>query len=331
MINTIFYRNLFLIASSTVVGPKEKEGPLSAYFDYSYDDLMAGSDSYEKGESKMIKTALEIALKKAKISKNDIQLIVGGDLTNQIASSNEALKDFPTSFIGVYGACSTSMLSLIVASNFVNSDSVKNALAFTSSNYGSAERQFRYPMQYGVKKKETATTTVTGAGAVVISKEKSKIQIISSTIGRVENTDWDDPNDMGSAMAYAAFDTLINHLKNTKTTPEYYDLILSGDLSKVGSQVLKDLFLNEGIDLKNYQDAGNIIYDSESQSDIYAGGSGCACLAVTAYGYILDQMVKKKLKDVLLIGTGCLHSKISSSQKEVIPVIAHLVHLRRVE
>ena len=328
MITTIKFNNLFLISASTIAGPKEKEGPLSEYFDISYQDLMAGESSYEKGEAKMIKQAIKLALQKAKL--NDVDLIVGGDLTNQIASSNEALKDFMVSFLGVYGACSTSMLSLIIASCFVNSSMCKNALSFASSNYGSAERQFRYPLEYGVKKKQTATTTVTGAGAVVISTKNSKIQIISATIGRVINADWDNVNDMGSAMSYAAFDTIINHLKNTHTTPEFYDLILTGDLSEVGSNILKDLFLQEGIELKNYQDAGNVIFDNKKQKDVYCGGSGCACLALTSYGYIFDQMVKKKLKDVLLIGTGCLHSKISTSQKEKIPVIAHLVHLRRV-
>ena len=331
MISTIFYKNSYIISAAAVSGPKEKEGPLSSYFDFSFEEIMAGTDSYEKGESKMVLQALNIALRKTRLNKEDISLIVGGDLTNQIASSNDAVKDFPCSFIGVYGACSTSMLSLIVASNFVDNGYVNNALAFASSNYGSAERQFRYPLQYGVKKKETATTTVTGAGAIIISKDKSKIKIVSSTIGQVENVMWDNPNDMGSAMAYAAYDTIINHLKNTKTTLECYDLILTGDLSSVGSKILKDLFLHDGLDLKNYQDAGNIIYDPEKQNDVYAGGSGCACLAITSYGYIFDQMVKKNLQDVLLVGTGCLHSKISSAQKETIPVIAHLVHLRRVE
>ena len=330
MVSTVFYKDLYIISRSTVAGEKEKQGPLGKCFDYYYLDQMAGKDSYEKGESKMIKMAIDIALKKAKLSKSNVELIVGGDLTSQLSSSNDALKDFPTSFIGVYGACSTSILSTIVASSFVDNGLVNNALSFASSNYGSAERQFRYPNEYGVKKKQTATTTVTGCGTIILSKEKSKIKVVSSTIGQVINVNWDNINDMGSAMAYAAFDTIINHLKNTKTTPEWYDLILTGDLSNVGSKVLYDLFKSDGIELNNYQDAGNLIFDIEKQNDIYSGGSGCACLALTSYGYILDLMIEKKLKDVLLIGTGCLHSKISTAQKEKIPVIAHLIHLRRV-
>lgn len=330
MISTCYYRNLFLISSSTVSGPKEKEGPLGQYIDFSYEDIMAGKSSYEKGESEMISKVISLAIKKSKMSVKDIELIVGGDLTNQIASSNLALMDIPCSFVGVYGACSTSILSLIVACCFVNSGSIGNALSFASSNYGSAERQFRYPNEYGVRKKESATTTVSGAGAVVVSHQESKIQVISSTIGRVEDVEWDNINDMGSAMAYGAYDTIINHLINTKTTPENYDLIMTGDLSNVGSNVLKDLFLKEGIVLSNYEDAGNLIYDKKKQKDVYSGGSGCACLAITGFGYVLNQMVKKKYRDVLLVGTGCLHSKISSAQKEKIPVVAHLVHLRRV-
>lgn len=330
MVSTVFYKDLYIISRSTVAGEKEKQGPLGKFFDYYYLDQMAGKDSYEKGESKMIKMAIDIALKKAKLCKSNVELIVGGDLTSQLSSSNDALKDFPTSFIGVYGACSTSILSTIVASSFVDNGLVNNALSFASSNYGSAERQFRYPNEYGVKKKQTATTTVTGCGTIILSKEKSKIKVVSSTIGQVINVNWDNINDMGSAMAYAAFDTIINHLKNTKTTPECYDLILTGDLSNVGSKVLYDLFKSDGIELNNYQDAGNLIFDIEKQNDIYSGGSGCACLALTSYGYILDLMIEKKLKDVLLIGTGCLHSKISTAQKEKIPVIAHLIHLRRV-
>lgn len=331
MISTVFYKNVFLLSSAAVTGPKEKEGPLGSYFDYSFEDVMAGTDSFEKGESKMIESAVSLAISKARLTSDDIGLIAGGDLTNQIASSNDAIKNFSCSFIGLYGACSTSMLSLMTASEFVSSGSVSYALSFASSNYGSAERQFRYPLEYGVKKKETATTTVSGAGAVVLSAIRSKIQVISGTVGQVEDIDWDDPNDMGSAMAYAAFDTILNHLKNTKTTPEDYDLILTGDLSEVGSRVLLELFEENGIEIRNHQDAGNLIYDRKRQKDVYSGGSGCACLAVTAYGMILDRMIRKEWKDVLLVGTGCLHSKISSAQKEKIPVIAHAVHIRRVE
>lgn len=330
MIKTIFFQDVYLLSAATVSGPKEKQGPLGNYFDYSFDELMANQDSYEKGESEMIYKAITIAIQKSRKSLKDIDLIVGGDLTNQLSSSHNSLKNIPCSFVGVYGACSTSILSLIIASNFVNSGACENVISYASSNYGAAERQFRYPNEYGVKKKESATTTVTGAGAVITSTIPSKIQVVSATIGKVNNAQWNDVNDMGSAMAYAAYDTIINHLLNTKTSLESYDLILTGDLSNVGSKVLVDLFKSEGINLVNYNDAGNIIYDFKNQKDIYSGGSGCACLALTGYGFVLDEMVRNNLKNVLLIGTGCLHSKISVAQNESIPVVAHLIHLRRV-
>lgn len=331
MISTFKFNNVFIISSATVSGPKEKEGPLGNYIDYSYDDVMAGTSSFELGESKMITLAMQLAMQKAHLSNNEIDLIIGGDLTNQISSSSEAVMNFKTSFIGVYGACSTSMLSLINSAIFIESRLANNVVSFASSNYGSAERQFRYPLEYGVKKKETATTTVSGSGAIILSNISSKIKVISGTVGRVCNVEWQNPNDMGSAMAYAAFDTILNHLKNEKMTPEDYDLIVTGDLSEVGSKVLLDLFNEYGIEIRNHVDAGNMIYDKNTQKDVYSGGSGCACLSLVGYGYIFNMMIDKKIKDVLLVGTGCLHSKISAAQKSVIPIIAHAVHLRRVE
>lgn len=331
MISTLFFRDTFLISGATISGPREKEGPLGMYIDFSFDDITAGKDSYEKAESKMIDEAISLALQKAMLQADEIDLCIGGDLTSQISSSNDAVKNMPYSFLGVYGACSTSMLSLGIASCMVSAGFAKNALAFASSNYGSAERQFRYPLEYGVKKKETATTTVTGAGAGIVSRRQSKVEIVAATFGKVVDVEWDDPNNMGAAMAYAAYDTLLTHFRNTKTESREYDLILSGDLSQVGSGILADLFEESGQHLTNYADSGNLIYDPRRQKDVYAGGSGCACLAITAYSFVIDKMVRRELNNVLLVGTGCLHSKISSAQKQTIPVIAHAVQLRRVK
>lgn len=329
MIKTTFFNDVYLYSSSTISGPKEKEGPIGEFIDYSFDDEMAGKDSYEKGESKMIDQAISLAIQKARIAINDVELIVGGDLTNQISSSNEAVRFYPISFFGVYGACSTAVLSLIIGSGFVSSNLTNNALCFGSSNYGSAERQFRYPIEYGVKKKATATTTVTGAGCGFVSHNSSKVKIISATIGRVMDAEWHDINNMGGAMAIAAYDTIINHLKNTNTELKDYDLIVTGDLSEVGSNILRDLFEENHQKLINYCDAGNLVYDREKQNDVYCGGSGCACIALAMYGLIVEKLCRNELKNVLLIGTGCLHSKITSSQKHTIPVIAHAINLRR--
>lgn len=331
MIKTVTFKDTYLYSSSTISGPKEKKGPIGEYIDYSFDDEMAGKDAYEKGETKMIDQSLSLAIQKARIAICDVELIVGGDLTNQIASSNEAVKYYPVSFFGVYGACSTAILSLIIGSSFVSSRLVNNALCFGASNYGSAERQFRYPLEYGVRKRITATVTATGAGCGFVSNKKSKVRINSATIGRVIDAQWHDVNNMGSAMAIAAYDTIINHLNNTNTNLNDYDLIITGDLSELGSNVLRDLFRDTGYNLVNYCDAGNLLYDKNKQKDVYCGGSGCACIALVMYGMVVEKLCRNELKDVLLVGTGCLHSKITSSQDQTIPVIAHAIHLRREE
>ena len=327
---SIYFNDVYIISSITISGPKEKEGPLGNLIDFSYDEIKAGQTTYEEGEAKMIEQGLSLLIQKARMSPSQIDVIIGGDLTNQIISSNYALSNFPCSFIGVYSACSTSMLSLLLGSSLVSSLQAENAVCYASSNYGASERQFRYPLEYGVKKKESSTTTVSGMGGVIVSKKKSKIKVVCATIGQVYDIDWNNQNDMGSAMAYAAFNTIIEHLKNTKTSPKNYSLILTGDLSSVGSKVLMSMFDEYGIKLENYQDAGNIIYDQDQQIDVFSGGSGCACLPLVTYSYIFSKMINNELKDVLLVGTGCLHSKTSFAQEANIPVIAHAVHIKRV-
>ena len=203
-------------------------------------------------------------------------------------------------------------------------------LSFTSSNFYAAERQFRYPIEYGPGKKDTATITCSGAGAVIVSKNKTKVKIESATIGRVCDVNWSDPNNMGCVMAYAAYDTIINHLRNTKTNLNDYSIIITGDLSKVGSKVLEELFLQSDNPFKNHLDAGCMIYDEKTQEDVYAGGSGCACLPLVGYTLILNRLIDKTYSRVLFVGTGCLHSKESNAKKQTIPVIAHAVEFRRV-
>ena len=330
MITTLFFDDVYLYGVSTVTGIKEKEGPLGELFDYSFNTKLGGEDTFELFEAKMIKMALEIVLNKTHLNIKDIEISIGGDLTNQIVSSNIAFKNLDTSFIGVYGACSTSMLSLLVGASFVSMNLTKNALTFASSNFYAAERQFRYPVEYGVNKKETATVTTTGASCALVSNKKSKIKIVSATIGKVIDLDWTDTNDMGSVMAYAAHDTIINHLKNTKTTLDDYSLILTGDLSNLGSKVLKDLFILNNNPINNHMDAGCMIYDKQNQKDVFCGGSGCACLPLVGYTLILNELLNNKYERVLFVGTGCLHSKGSSAQKQSIPVIAHAVEIRRI-
>ena len=326
---TLSFNNVFIKSCASVSGPKEKNGPLGAYFDYSFDHERANEKTFESGEVKMVKKAIEICLKKAKVPLDQIQISLGGDLNNQISMSNQVAKDLPLSFIGLYSACSTMILSLGLSSVFVSNGYASNALCFSSSNYGSSERQFRYPLEYGIFKKKATTITTSGSGACLISNDKSKIRVNRATFGQVIDVDWKDVSDMGSPMAYAAFDTISSHFKNTNTKPEDYDLILTGDLSTLGSKILRELFEKENIKLFNHLDAGCLIYNPDDKSK-FMGGSGCACITLVSFGYIFKKIIEHKYKKVLLVGTGALHSSTSVQQKKVIPVIAHLVEIEAV-
>ncbi len=326
---TLKFKDVYIQSSAAVAGPEEANGPLKPYFDYCFDSIYANQKSYEEGEKEMSKTAILTALKKSGLSSKDIDVAFGGDLTDQLAVSNFLAKEMPYSFIGVYGACSTAMLSLALAATFVSSKCAKNALCFSSSNYGSAERQFRYPTEYGIEKKDATTITVSGAGAALVGTRATKIKVIACTFGQVHDVQWTDVNDMGSPMAYAAFDTIASHLKHSKKTFKDYDLIMTGDLSEVGSKILKEMFEKEGKVFYNHIDSGSLVYE-QGEKDKFSGGSGCGCIAITTYGYILNKMSRNEIKRILLVGTGALHSKTSVGQKNVIPVVAHAVELERV-
>ena len=327
---TISFNNVFIKACSSVSGPKEKEGPLGEYFDYSFSHERANQKTFELGEKEMIEKAIEILLKKAKMPVDNISLMLGGDLSNQIAISNLVAKDLPLSFIGLYSACSTMILSLNLASVFVSSSYCDNVLCFSSSNYGTSERQFRYPLEYGVFKKAQTTITVSGCGACIVSNEKSRIRVNSATFGKVEDLKWDDVSDMGSPMAYAAYKTIKGHLENRKLNSSDYDLILTGDLSTLGTRILRELFEKDHNPLFNHLDAGNLVYSSSDKTK-FMGGSGCGCITLASFGYIFKKMIKGDYKKVLLVGTGALHSQTSVQQKLTIPVVAHLIELEVVK
>ncbi len=327
---TLKFKDVYIQASAAVAGPEEAQGPLKEYFDYCFSNIYADQKSYEDGEKEMSKTAILTALKKSGLPSSKIDIAFGGDLTDQLAVSNLLAKEMPYSFVGVYGACSTAMLSLALASTFVSSKLATNALCFSSSNYGSSERQFRYPTEYGIEKKDTTTITVSGAGAAIVGNRKTKVKVVSCTFGKVHDVKWTDANDMGSPMAFAAYDTIAQHLKHSKRTFKDYDLIMTGDLSSIGSKVVKEMFEKEGQVFFNHVDSGSLIYE-KGEWDKFSGGSGCGCIAITTYGYILQKMEQKDIKRILLVGTGALHSKTSVGQKKVIPVIAHAVELERVE
>lgn len=325
------HNNVYITETATIVGPYEKKGPLSSYFDQSYSDFYFGAETWEQAESKSIKDVVDILLKKSNKTKDNINLFISGDLSNQLTASNYAAIDMPCSYIGVYNACATSALSLILAANYIEKNNINNIICATSSHNNAAEKQFRYPVEYGGPKPKTTTFTVTGAAAALISKEKSQIKIESSTLGKVIDPKISDVFNMGAVMAIAAANTINRHLLDTKRNADYYDLILTGDLGIYGKEILKETLKEEyNIILNNYNDTGTMIYDLKKQP-VYAGASGPACAPLVLYSYIINQMKKKKLKKVLLVVTGALHSQATVNQKLNIPSIAHAISLEVVQ
>lgn len=272
--------------------------------------------------------AISSALSKANLQKSDIDLLLAGDLLNQNVTANYVARELKIPFLCLFGACSTSMESVAIASALIDGGFANRAIAATSSHNATAERQFRNPTEYGGQKPDTATSTVTGSGAVIISQETSPIQITSATVGRVMDLGITDPFDMGSAMAPAAADTIKQHLEDLGRTVDDYDLILTGDLSGIGSPILKDLLKEEGIQLgRKHDDCGLIIYTPDQ--NVFAGGSGCACSAVVTFSHIFQEMKAGNLQRVLVVATGALLSPMMVQQKETIPTIAHGVVFER--
>lgn len=310
----------------SVVGEKEAQGPLKDWFDLTIGEGHFGEDSWEKAESKLIETATMGAIEQSKLSLTDINCFFGGDLLNQCISANYALRSLQIPFLGLYGACSTMAESLIAGSVFLDGEFGKNVICSTSSHFCSAERQFRFPLEYGGQRPPTAQWTVTGSGACVLSKTGEGPYITHATIGKVIDAGITDLNNMGAAMAPAACHTLCAFLEDTNTTPQDYDKIFTGDLGSIGKDLLRQLLSDNAITAENLEDCGDLIFDSETQ-DTHAGGSGCGCSASVLNSYILKQMKQKKLKKILFMATGALMSPTSSLQGESIPAIAHLVQI----
>lgn len=320
----VFDNIVYLGGTGTSVGPLEKEGPLGETFDRSYKDNYCGEKNWEKAEQRLLDDAITISIVKSGLLNEDIDLILSGDLINQNVISNYVMRDYEVPFLGMYGACSTSMQTLLTAALLINSKQFNNIVVAASSHNSTAERQYRYPTEYGNQKPETTTFTVTGSGAAVVSNKKSEIKITSVTIGKVIDSKQNNPNDMGSAMAPAASDTIIKHLKDLNIEPSYYDMIVTGDLSEIGSNILLDIMQKENYNINDiHDDCGKLIY-SEDQK-VFSGGSGCACCAVVTYGFIKNLLLKGKVKKVLVVATGALLNPVMILQKETIPCIAHAV------
>ncbi len=319
--------NVNIHSSVGVVGKKEGEGPLAQYFDKVFYDDMLGQDSWEKAESTLQTTAVDTLLGKVQLSAGDVDIIFAGDLLNQCISSTFGLRGLDIPLFGQFGACSTMAQTLALGSIFVDSSAAGRAVAVTSSHFCTAERQFRLPIEYGGQRTPTAQWTVTGAGAALIDKDDIGPYIRNVTVGKINDLNIKDANNMGAAMAPAAADTIFNYLNDTQTDPKDYDLILTGDLGKVGSALLEDILLREGIDItQNHNDCGLMIYDIEGQ-DVHAGGSGCGCCASVFCTYIMQKLKQCELKNILFIATGALMSPTSSQQGESIPGIAHLLNI----
>jgi len=326
---TFKYKNVYVKETSTVAGPYEKKGPLKKYYDKTYDDLYFGENSWEKAEIKLVKDSLDILIKKSGLKKDNIDLIVGGDLLNQISATTFGTNGYGNSFLGIYGACSTSVEGMIIASSLIDSKKVNNAVVTVSSHNMSSEKQFRNPTEYGAPKPDSATFTSTGGASILLTNEKTSIKVESSTIGKIIDYDQNDQNDMGKVMAPAAIYTIKKHLEDLKRKPDYYDLILTGDLGIYGREIFKEFMMKEyKLDFsKNYNDCGVMLYDLEKQQEVKAGGSGPVCSALVNYGYIYDELKKKKLKKVLLVATGALFSPTTLFQKENILSIANAISL----
>lgn len=315
-----------IISYGAVVGKKEGEGPLGSWFDYIAEDAMWGEDTWEKSESKFIRETVQTALKKSGLNLEDIDCIFAGDLMNQCTSSSYGVRDLGRPFIGLYGACSTMAESMMLSSLFLDGGYGEYALAATSSHFCSAEKQFRFPLSYGGQRTPTSQWTVTGSGAAILSAKSDKPPYVThATIGRINDYGIKDINNMGAAMAPSFCDTLIKHLNDTGRSPDYYDMILSGDLGQVGKKIAKDLLKKENIDISaNFEDCGVLIFDPDKQ-DVHAGGSGCGCSGTVLNSYILEQMKKGKINNLLFIGTGALMSTTTFQQGDSIPGIAHAV------
>ena len=294
---TLSFKNVYIQSTGNYAGPMEYNGPLGYLLDGHCDDLYDKQDSYELAERSMTLKAIYSCLYKANMHPSHLSLMVAGDLLNQNMTSNFVFREFNCSHIGVYSACSNIGLALIQASMYVDKEHI-HALAFTSSHNACAERQFRYPLEYGVKKKATTTFTATGSAAFLLSSQPSFIRINKATIGQVIDYGLSDVNDMGSAMAPAAFHTISEHLKNTNQKISDFDLVITGDLSKFGNQCLKKLLKESKLD-----DCGLHLYDIKKQ-EVFQGGSGCACSALVLSLKILKDMQEGIYKRVLFCPTG---------------------------
>ena len=323
---TIYFKNApRIIGRFALAGSKEGKGPLGKTFHKVIEDEYFGEKTHEAAEQKMFECAVRGAIKNAGLTPSDIDMMLSGDLLNQITSSSFAARSFDMIFVGLYGACSTMALTLGIGACMVDAGYVKTVVVSAGSHFATAERQYRTPLELGSQKPPVAQWTVTGVGSSVLTLAKTGIaKITAVTFGKVQDWGTIDPNNMGAAMAPAAAATIIAHFKDTNRTPNDYDAIFSGDLGKLGENILRDLLANAGFPVDaRYSDCGRMIFDHSQHS--FQGGSGCGCSAVTLNGFILDKFEKGDYSRILFVATGALLSPVSSYQGNTIPGIAHAI------
>ncbi len=330
-------RPVYIQSWGSVVGKKEHDGPLGALFDGWDETDLFGMDTFEKAESEMQKRAVGLALAKGGYTPAELDLLLAGDLVNQCIASTYGTLSFGLPYLGLFGACSTAAEGLLLSALLTGS-TLSRAVCVTSSHFCSAERQFRYPLEYGGQRPPTSQWTVTGAGAFVCTAETADLtrmghryvpQITGVVIGKAVDGGIKDAANMGAAMAPAAADTLLRYFEKNKSTGEI-DMILTGDLGREGSDILADLLWSHGMDVSGkLADCGKMIYPMDERADVHAGGSGCGCSAVVLAADILENMRQGRLDTVLFVGTGALMNAMALSQGQTIPGVAHLVEIRR--
>jgi stage V sporulation protein AD len=328
----VFSSHPEITGAASIAGVKEGKGPQAEWFDLILQDDYYGEKTFEKAESKMLRSSINMALENAHMQKQSLDVLLSGDLINQLMSSSYMARDIGVPYLGLYGACSTMTQSMLLAALMVDGGYVSNAAAAASSHFATAERQFRMPLEHGNQRPPQAQWTSTASGSVIIEQnsysdtQKRHICVTHGTVGRVIDPGIRDTNSMGSAMAPAAYDTIRVHLADLNRTPHDYDLILTGDLGRVGKWILLDFADGQLDGFENvYEDCGAVMYD-DSQ-DTHAGGSGCGCSASLIAGRIIKELRAGRYRRVMLVSTGALISTISKQQGETVPGIAHAVTL----
>lgn len=327
----LFNNPPYIISAASIAGKKEGEGPLGQLFDQVHEDPMVGKDSWEEAESELMKQSAQMAISKSGFKNTDIRYLIGGDLLGQLIATSFGVAELEIPIFGIFGACSTMGEAMSLGAIIVDGGFADRVLAITSSHFAGAEKQFRFPLDYGNQRPYSASWTVTGSGAVVISEQPSQkkkngeadVVIAGITTGVIIDYGIKDPMNMGAAMAPAAFMTIKQNLQDLGVSPDYYDKIITGDLGYVGSDILIDLLKEKNYDISGiHMDCGIEVFDQEKQ-DTHAGGSGCGCSAITFASYILNQLKEGKWKRILFVPTGALLSQTSSNEGQTIPCIAH--------